>query len=164
MPENTVTRELAGKGLSPAGIRHTGMKVRHMKKESTKETYTISALAEEFDISTRSIRFYEEKNLISPQRTDGNQRFYTRRDRARLKLILRGKRFGYSLEEIAEIIGMTDIDIDEEGQITKALKFGKKRLDELRERIHELTLLEQDLTTFQDKIQNRLEELNKSKS
>jgi DNA-binding transcriptional MerR regulator len=80
-----------------------------------------------------------------------------------LKLILRGKRFGYSLEEIAEIIGMTDIDIDEEDQIKKTLKFGKKRLDELRERIHELTLLEQDLTTFQEKIQSRLEELNKSK-
>lgn len=136
---------------------------RNMEKEDKKSTYTISALAEEFDISTRSIRFYEEKNLISPQRTDGNQRFYTRRDRARLKLILRGKRFGYSLEEIAEIIGMTDIDIDEEEQIKKTLKFGKKRLDELRERIHELTLLEQDLTTFQEKIQSRLEELDKSK-
>jgi len=134
-----------------------------MEKEDKKDTYTISALADEFDISTRSIRFYEEKNLISPQRTDGNQRFYTRRDRARLKLILRGKRFGYSLEEIAEIIGMTDIDIDEEDQIKKTLKFGKKRLDELRERIHELTLLEQDLTTFQEKIQSRLEELDKSK-
>lgn len=134
-----------------------------MEKEDKKDIYTISALADEFDISTRSIRFYEEKNLISPQRTEGNQRFYTRRDRARLKLILRGKRFGYSLEEIAEIIGMTDIDIDEEEQIKKALKFGKKRLDELRERIHELMLLEQDLTTFQDKIKVRLEELSASK-
>lgn len=134
-----------------------------MEKEDKKETYTISALADEFDISTRSIRFYEEKNLISPQRTDGNQRFYTRRDRARLKLILRGKRFGYSLEEIAEVLGMTDIDIDEEEQITKALKFGIKRLSELRDRIHELTLLEQDLSTFQEKIKNRLEELNKDK-
>lgn len=134
-----------------------------MEKEDNKETYTISALADEFDISTRSIRFYEEKNLISPQRTDGNQRFYTRRDRARLKLILRGKRFGYSLEEIAEVLGMTDIDIDEEEQITKALKFGIKRLSELRDRIHELTLLEQDLSNFQEKIKNRLEELNKDK-
>jgi DNA-binding transcriptional MerR regulator len=134
-----------------------------MEKKDLKDTYTISALADEFDISTRSIRFYEEKNLISPNRTEGNQRFYTRRDRARLKLILRGKRFGYSLEEIAEIIGMTDIDIDEEDQIKKTLKFGKKRLDELRERIHELTMLEQDLATFQEKIQNRLEELKQSR-
>jgi DNA-binding transcriptional MerR regulator len=88
---------------------------------------------------------------------------YTRRDRARLKLILRGKRFGYSLEEIAEIIGMTDIDIDEVDQISKALKFGKKRLVELRERINELTLLEQDLMTFQEKIKERLEELSNRK-
>ena len=131
------------------------------EKQTTSETYTISALAEEFDISTRTIRFYEEKNLISPKRTDGNQRVYSRRDRARLKLILRGKRFGYTLEEISEIIGMTEVDFDEEHQIKKALKFGKKRLTELRERINELTLLEQDLLTFQEKIKTRLEELQK---
>lgn len=129
------------------------------EKKNTVDIYTISALAEEFDISTRTIRFYEEKNLISPKRTDGNQRVYSRRDRARLKLILRGKRFGYTLEEISEIIGMTEVDIDEEDQINKALKFGKKRLAEIRERINELALLEQDLLTFQDKITARLKEL-----
>lgn len=127
------------------------------------DTYTISALAEEFDVSTRTIRFYEEKELISPKRTDGNQRVYSRRDRARLKLILRGKRFGYSLEEISEIIGMTEVDFDEEDQINKALKFGRKRLVEIRERINELTLLEQDLLTFQEKITARLEELKQTK-
>lgn len=127
--------------------------------EEKKEFYTISNLAEEFDISTRSIRFYEEKNLISPKRTEGNQRIYSRRDRARLKLIIRGKRFGYSLEEIAEIIGMTDIDFDEEEQINKALKFGNKRVAEIRERINELTMLEQDLISFQERIEQRLNEL-----
>lgn len=131
------------------------------EKKTPLDTYTISALAEEFEISTRTIRFYEEKKLISPNRTDGNQRVYSRRDRARLKLILRGKRFGYTLEEISEIIGMTEVDFDEEDQIKKSLKFGKKRLSELRERINELTLLEQDLLTFQEKIAARLEELQK---
>jgi DNA-binding transcriptional MerR regulator len=133
-------------------------------KGPKKDFFTISALAEEFDISTRTIRFYEEKNLISPNRTDGNQRIYSRRDRARLKLILRGKRFGYSLEEISEIIGMTEVDFDIEDQIKKTLKFGKKRLDEIRERINELTLLEQDLLTFQEKIKSRLDELKKPKA
>lgn len=128
-----------------------------------KEFFTISNLAEEFDISTRSIRFYEEKNLISPNRTDGNQRIYSRRDRARLKLILRGKRFGYSLEEIAEIIGMTDIDFDEVDQIKKALKFGERRVAEIQERINELTLLEQDLLAFQEKINQRLSALENTK-
>lgn len=132
------------------------------EKNDTKEFYSISELSEEFEISTRSIRFYEEKNLISPKRTDGNQRIYTRRERARLKLILRGKRFGYSLDEISGIIGMTDIDFDEIEQITKAIQFGKKRVAEIRDRINELTLLEQDLLTFQNKIEDRLQTLKKS--
>ncbi|MBU1194812.1 MAG: MerR family DNA-binding transcriptional regulator [Proteobacteria bacterium] len=132
------------------------------EKKEPEDAFTISALAEEFDISTRTIRFYEEKNMIFPQRTDGNQRIYSRRDRARLKLILRGKRFGYSLEEISEIIGMTEVDFDEENQIKKALKFGKRRLAEIRERINELKLLEQDLLSFQENIKTRLDSLNTS--
>lgn len=132
------------------------------ENNDTKEVYSISELSEEFEISTRSIRFYEEKNLISPKRTDGNQRIYTRRERARLKLILRGKRFGYSLDEIAGIIGMTDIDFDEIEQITKTLQFGKKRVAEIRDRINELSLLEQDLLTFQKKIEDRLLSLKES--
>ncbi len=133
-----------------------------MDIDDSNEVYSISDLSEAFEISTRSIRFYEEKKLISPKRTEGNQRIYTRRERARLKLILRGKRFGYTLDEIAEIIGMTDIDFDEMEQITKALKFGKKRVAEIRERINELTLLEQDLLTFQAKIEERLQSLKES--
>lgn len=132
------------------------------EKKAPEDAFTISALAEEFDISTRTIRFYEEKNMIFPQRSDGNQRIYSRRDRARLKLILRGKRFGYSLEEISEIIGMTEVDFDEENQIKKALKFGKRRLAEIRERINELKLLEQDLLSFQENIKTRLDSLNTS--
>lgn len=132
------------------------------EKNDTKEFYSISELSEEFEISTRSIRFYEEKNLISPKRTDGNQRIYTRRERARLRLILRGKRFGYSLDEISGIIGMTDIDFDEIEQITKTIQIGKKRVAEIRDRINELILLEQDLLTFQKKIEDRLVTLKES--
>lgn len=134
-----------------------------MNDNNQHDTYTISALAEEFDISTRSIRFYEEKNLIHPKRTDGNQRVYSRRDRARLKLILKGKRFGYSLEDISEILGMTEVDFDEEEQIVKTLKFGGKRLDEIRERINELALLEQDIMSFLEKIKHRLAELRRTR-
>ncbi len=132
------------------------------EKNDTKEFYSISELSEEFEISTRSIRFYEEKDLISPKRTDGNQRIYTRRERARLRLILRGKRFGYSLDEISGIIGMTDIDFDEIDQITKTIQIGKKRVAEIRDRINELILLEEDLLTFQKKIEDRLQTLKES--
>lgn len=130
-----------------------------MKRQGKEIYYTISELAGEFDISTRSIRFYEEKNLISPRRTDGNQRIYSRRDHVRLKLILRGKRFGYSLDEIAEIIGLTDIDIDEVEQVRKTLAMGQKKITDVRERINDLKLLEEELVTFQAKMDARLREL-----
>lgn len=127
------------------------------------ETYTISDLAAEFDTSTRTIRFYEEKELLSPQRSTGNQRVYSRRDRARLKLILRGKRFGYSLDEIAEMIGMTDIDTDEVAQIQKSLAYGERKLREIRHRIEELGLLEEDLLAVREKLLGRLEMLEADK-
>lgn len=131
------------------------------KKEARNGVYTISDLATEFDISSRAIRFYEEKGLISPQRTKGNQRIYDKRDRARLKLILRGKRFGYSLDEIAEMIGMTNLNMSEVEQIEKNLDFAKKKLAEVRERIKGLELLEEDLLSVKAKLFNRLEELER---
>ncbi len=123
--------------------------------------YSISDLAREFDISPRTVRFYEEKRLISPKRSKGNQRIYSRRDRARLKLILRGKRFGYSLDEIAEMIGMTDVDMSEAAQIEKSLAYGEKKLSEIRERVRELQLLEQDILNVREKLVKRLKELER---
>ena len=71
--------------------------------------FTIGALAAEFDITTRAIRFYEARGLIRPLRR-GTSRRYTRRDRARLKLILRGKNLGFTLEDIAEYLSLYDTD------------------------------------------------------
>jgi DNA-binding transcriptional MerR regulator len=68
-------------------------------------TYSIGELADEFGVTTRTIRFYEEKGLLSPRRA-GTRRIYSPADRTRLRLILRGKRLGLSLDESAEIIGM----------------------------------------------------------
>jgi len=86
---------------------------------------------------------------------------YDRRDRARLKLILRGKRFGYSLEEIAEMIGMTDVDMGEAEQIERSLLYGEKKLGEIRERINELRLLERDILTVKERLLSRLQEIKK---
>ena len=71
------------------------------------ETITIAELAEAFDVTPRTLRFYESKGLLSPQRR-GSTRLYSERDRVRLKLILRGKRLGFSLEEITNIIELYD--------------------------------------------------------
>lgn len=124
------------------------------------ETWTISQIADQLDISTRTIRFYEEKGLIQPKRTSGNQRVYTPRNKARLKLILRGKRFGFSLEEIAEMIGMANADPDERQQIEKSLKFGEAKLKEIQDRKKELELLEQDILATRQKLVHRITQLN----
>jgi len=131
-----------------------------MKKNNKREKiFSISELADELDISPRAIRFYEEKGLILPKRTKGNHRIYDKRDRARLKLILRGKRLGYSLDEIAEMIGMAEFDMDEMEQLKKSYAYGKKKLKEIESRMEELNILKEDLLAVQNKILNRLKEL-----
>jgi DNA-binding transcriptional MerR regulator len=133
--------------------------MKRAKKEATNTTYTISDLSAQFEISPRSIRFYEEKGLLSPRRSSGNQRIYTKRDRARVKLILRGKRFGYSLDDIAEMIGMTDVNMTEAEQIEKSLAYGEKKLAEIRERVKELQLLEKDLLSIKERLLGSLAEI-----
>lgn len=78
--------------------------------------YSIAELAKEFDITTRTIRFYEDKHLLKPARR-GQQRVYSRTDRTRLKLVLRGKRLGWPLDEIREMIHMYDAPGGEEKQL-----------------------------------------------
>ena len=133
-----------------------------MDDEKEEIKYTISQMADELDISTRTIRFYEGKGLIMPKRTAGNQRIYTPRNKARLKLILRGKRFGFSLNEISEMIGMADTDTNEIEQIEKSLKFGNAKLKEIQDRKKELSLLEQDILATKKKLIKRITELKLS--
>jgi DNA-binding transcriptional MerR regulator len=84
------------------------------------QTYTITELAREFDITPRAIRYYEDQGLISPQRS-GQNRVYSKRDRTRLKLTLRGRRLGLSLAEIRELIDMYDVGRDQRTQLSKFL-------------------------------------------
>jgi DNA-binding transcriptional MerR regulator len=78
--------------------------------------YTISDLAGEFDVTPRAIRFYEDQGLLSPSRK-GRKRVYQERDRVRLKLVLRGKRLGFTLAEVKEMFELYDSDPGEEGQL-----------------------------------------------
>ncbi len=118
--------------------------------------FSISDLADEFNISSRSLRFYEEKGLITPERSKGNQRVYDERDFERMKLILRGKRLGYSLNEIGEMIGYDNIDMDEITQIKKGIEYGERKLIEVRRKIDELKALEEDLVKVETKLKRRL--------
>ena len=127
---------------------------------SDERTWTISELAKEFATTPRSIRFYEEKKLISPLRTDGDQRLFTRRDRTRLKLILRGKRFGLSLDQISDILGVYSTDMDEAEQIRKALTHLGNALEDLGERKHDLELMMRELLMILGGMRTRLAQLD----
>jgi DNA-binding transcriptional MerR regulator len=83
-------------------------------------TYTISQLAQEFDLTTRAIRFYEDCGLLAPQRS-GRNRVYSARDRTRLKLTLRGKRLGLTLAEVKELVDMYESPRDTQPQLKKFL-------------------------------------------
>jgi len=108
-------------------------------------TYTISELSAEFDVTTRTIRFYEDQGLLKPKR-NGLSRIYSPRDRVRLQLVLRGKRIGFSLAEIRDIMDMYDSEPGEVGQLAYMLdKLVQRRTMLNRQKIDiELTLKELD--------------------
>lgn len=96
-----------------------------MTTSKAERTYTISQLAREFEVTPRALRFYEDKGLLTPRR-DGMNRVYSHRDRAKLQLILRGKRVGLSLIEIKEILDLYKVDQRAQAQTT--LKKYKQRI------------------------------------
>lgn len=98
---------------------------------------TIREMCETFDVTPRTLRFYESKELLFPKR-DGQKRLFTRRDRARLKLILRGKRFGFSLEDIRQLLDLYDRDGTHEVQLTQTYDLARKRLAQMEDQRAEL--------------------------
>ncbi|ART75270.1 MerR family transcriptional regulator [Sutcliffiella horikoshii] len=118
--------------------------------------YTISQLAKEFDISTRTVRYYEELGLLEPSRSDGNQRVFSKREYARLKLITRGKRYGFQLDEIKEMVTLFDKDRTGTKQLHKTIEYGKEKVTEVEERIRELTGLKDEMNELLTDFQKRL--------
>ena len=122
------------------------------------ETYNITELAREFEVTTRTIRFYEDQGLISPQR-QGQTRIYQPRDHVRLRLILRGKRLGFSLAEIKEIINMYDAPSGEVGQLQLFLDKISARRVELEQMQRDLELTLGDLADIETRCEGRLSQL-----
>jgi DNA-binding transcriptional MerR regulator len=100
-------------------LRRTKANILYLNM-AREQTFTITELAREFDITPRAIRYYEDQGLISPERA-GQNRVYSKRDRTRLKLTLRGRRLGLSLAEIRELIDMYDVGRDQRSQLSKFL-------------------------------------------
>lgn len=103
----------------------------------TYDMMTIRQMCDAFDVTARTLRFYEAKELLFPIR-EGQKRLFTRRDRARLKLILRGKRFGFSLEEIRQLLDLYDMGDQQHTQLKRSVEVARERLGDLVSRRDEL--------------------------
>ena len=117
--------------------------------------YSISDLAQEFNLTTRAIRFYEDEGLLQPGRS-GRRRVYSARDRVRLKLILRGKRLGFSLSDVRDIIEMYDLDAGETGQLRYFLDQILERREALEQQRSDIDLTLRDLDAIESQCQGRL--------
>ena len=110
----------------------------------TDQVMTIREMCDTFSVTPRTLRFYEAKELLFPIR-EGQKRLFTARDRGRLKLILRGKRFGFSLEDIRQLLDMYDIGDQQQTQISKTIELGSMRLIELEAQRDEMSQIIEEL-------------------
>ncbi|MBT3534136.1 MAG: MerR family DNA-binding transcriptional regulator [Rhodospirillaceae bacterium] len=119
-------------------------------------TYTISELASEFGVTARAIRFYEDKNLLQPRR-NGTARIYERRDRGRLELILRGKRLGFSLSDISEMLDLYDPHGEGREQLKVTLAKSRQRLAALEQQRRDIDDVIEELRENCSQISARLD-------
>ncbi len=122
------------------------------------ETHSIADLAKEFGVTTRTIRFYEGEGLLAPRR-QGQKRLFAPRDRVRLKLILRGKRLGFSLSEIAEILDMYDAAPGEQGQLALLLGRIEERKAALKQQRRDIDQTLADLAAVERRCRDRQQQI-----
>jgi DNA-binding transcriptional MerR regulator len=121
------------------------------------DTYTISELASEFGVTTRTIRYYEDQGLLSPKR-EGMNRVFSSRDRVRLKLALRGKRLGFSLSEIRELFDLYDFSRDEKRQLEEFLVRLERRRVTLEQQREDIEVMINEINFFANQCRRLLKE------
>ena len=126
------------------------------------DTFGIAELAREFGITTRTIRFYEDRNLIAPRRS-GQRRIYGARDRVRLKLIMRGKRLGFSLTDISQILDLYEVDPTEIAQLRLFVDKIRERKKVLERQRADIAALLKELDGFEERSLALLAEKDKRK-
>ena len=130
-----------------------------MSKKTSSLSYSISDLSKEFDITTRSIRFYEDQGLLSPTRK-GQTRIYNQRDKVRLKLILRGKRLGFSLAETGRLFELYDVDKTSAKQLNSIMTLILKKKESLKQQLDDINEVFTELNDLEDNCKKILSSLN----
>jgi DNA-binding transcriptional MerR regulator len=129
-----------------------------MTSKTSPTKYSISDLSKEFDITTRSIRFYEDQGLISPARK-GQTRIYNQRDKVRLKLILRGKRLGFSLAETGRLFELYDVDKTSAKQLNSIMELINNKKNDLTQQLEDINAVLIELNDLEDNCQETLKAL-----
>ena len=130
-----------------------------MTSKISPTTYSISDLSKEFDITTRSIRFYEDQGLVSPSRK-GQTRIYNQRDKVRLKLILRGKRLGFSLAETGRLFELYDVDKTSARQLNSIMELIHNKKNDLKQQLEDISAVLIELNDLEDSCQETLKSLD----
>ena len=121
-------------------------------------TYSISDLAHEFDVTPRTIRYYEDEGLLTPLR-EGQTRIYNHRDKIRLKLTLRGKRLGFSLAEIRELFDMYDTDTSSKNQLNSMISLIESKRSALHQQLEDIQMVMAELEAAEQRCVNSLNSL-----
>ncbi len=129
-----------------------------MTQKISQAKYSISDLSKEFDITTRSIRFYEDQGLIFPARK-GQTRIYNQRDKVRLKLILRGKRLGFSLAETGRLFELYDVDKTSATQLTTIMTLINEKKNDLKQQLEDINAILIELNDLEDNCKTTLKTL-----
>ena len=122
---------------------------KQMTQNISQAKYSISDLSKEFDITTRSIRFYEDQGLIFPARK-GQTRIYNQRDKVRLKLILRGKRLGFSLAETGRLFELYDVDKTSATQLNTIMTLINNKKNDLKQQLEDINAILIELNDLED--------------
>lgn len=121
--------------------------------------YSIGELSREFDITPRSIRFYEEQGLLAPER-NGQNRVYKKKDRVRLRLILRGKRLGFSLSEVKTLFELYDDSSNSQAQLEAMLRMTEEKRAIMLQQMDDIKMLMSELDDVEARCREELAELN----
>lgn len=143
--------------------RLTSAQIKLNGQKMSSQTYSIGELARHYDITARSIRFYEEQGLLCPERC-GQTRVYHKKDKVRLKLILRGKRLGFSLAETKTLFELYDTHQTSEAQLEAMLAMTAHKRAMLDQKLKDVEMLMNELDDVESRCRNELMLLQRGKS
>jgi len=123
------------------------------------EMKAITEVCQMFNLTPRTLRYYEEIGLITPERNRANHRIYNKKELAKIKLIERGKRYNFNLDEIKEMILLFDIDRTGVEQLERTIEYGREKVEEIDKRIAELEQIKREILFLENRFKEKLREM-----